>query len=163
MSMNKICSVCHCEFESESADVLAFGAFGAARYLCDGCAKDFDETATGKEISEIDGAIDRISKKMMSARVDDEIVLSTVKEIMIAARERREKIRAGEYDFSEDEEMSAEEIPEELRETEEDVETERLEAEKNKRYDKITNIVCVIFLILALGFFAYRILTSYFI
>ena len=160
----KICSVCRTGIDGEDAAVLVLGGFGTPRYLCDCCASDFDAASTEREISEIDGAIDRISKKMTSARVDDGLVLETVEELMRAARERREKIRAGEYDFSEDETPDAEEeIPEELRETEEDIENGKKEAEKNKKYDKITNIICGVLGLAALGFFIYRIITAYFI
>ena len=78
--------------------------------------------------------------------------------------ERREKIRAGEYDFSEDEISDAEEeeIPEELLETEEDIENERREAEKNKKPDRITNIICAVLGLAAVGFFIYKIIMTYF-
>ena len=115
-------------------------------------------------MSDIDSAIDRISKKMTSARVDDGLVLKTVSELMASARERREQIRLGEYDFSEDElPEENEEIPKELLESEEDVAAERLAAEKNKKYDKITNIICAVLALAALGFFIYRIIKTYFI
>ena len=161
----KICSVCRAGIDSEDAAILTLGGFGMPRYLCSVCEADFDAAATEREISEIDGAIDRISKKMTAARIDDTPVLKTVEELMIAARERREKIRAGEYDFSEDEISDAEEeeIPEELLETEEDIANERREAEKNKKLDRITNIICAVLGLTALGFFIYKMITTYFI
>ncbi len=160
----KMCSVCSARIESDDAAILTLGGFGTPRYLCDSCALDFDAAQAEREISEIDGAIDRISKKMTSAKIDDGLVLKTVEELMRAARERRDKIRAGEYDFSADEVTEGEEeIPEELRETEEDVENEKKEAEKNKKYDRVTNIICAVLALAALGFFIYRIITTYFI
>lgn len=160
----KICSVCRAKIESEEAAILTLGGFGNPRYLCDSCASDFDAASSEKEVSDIDSAIDRISKKMTSARVDDGLVLKTVSELMASARERREQIRLGEYDFSEDElPEENEEIPKELLESEEDVAAERLAAEKNKKYDKITNIICAVLALAALGFFIYRIIKTYFI
>ena len=159
----KSCSVCRVGIDGEDAAILVLGGFGTPRYLCDCCASDFDAAATEREIPEIDGAIDRISKKMTSAKIDDTLVLKTVEELMCAARERREKIRTGEYDFSEDEVSDAEEqIPDELLETEEDIENERREAEKNRKLDKITNIICALIGLAALGFFVYKIIMTYF-
>ena len=160
----KICSVCRAKIESEEAAILTLGGFGNPRYLCDSCASDFDAAGSEKEVSDIDSAIDRISKKMTSARVDDGLVLKTVSELMASARERREQIRLGEYDFSEDElPEENEEIPKELLESDEDVAAERLAAEKSKKYDKITNIICAVLALAALGFFIYRIIKTYFI
>lgn len=162
--MGKNCSVCHMGFDGEDAAVLAFGGYGTPRYLCDFCAKDFDAAMTEREVEGIDGAIDRISKKMTNAGIDDEIVLKSVDEIMKAARERREKIRAGEYDFSEDESVSeGDEIPAELLESEEDAEAEKQESKKDKLYDKITNIVCAALSVAALVFIVYQIINAYFI
>ena len=159
----KKCSVCRSGISEDDAAILTLGGFGTPRYLCDSCASDFDVAATEREISEIDNAIERISKKMIGSKIEDGLVLKTVEEIMCSARERREKIRTGEYDFSEDaKEIPEEEIPEELRETE-DAEIARKEAEKNKKYDRITNIICAVIGLAALGFFIYRIITSYFI
>ena len=160
----KICSVCRTGIDGEDAAILVLGGFGNPRYLCDSCASDFDAASTEREMSGIDGAIDRISKKMTSAKIDDGLVLKTVGELMRAACERREKIRAGEYDFSADTDSDvSEEIPEELCETEEDIESERKEAEKNKKYDRITNVICAVLGLAALGFFIYRIISTYFI
>ena len=162
--MERNCSVCHRSFEGEDAAVLAFGGYGTPRYLCDSCAKDFDSAMTEREVEAIDGAIDRISKKMTTARIDDETVLKTVDEIMREARERREKIRTGEYDFSEDESTIEDDaVPEELLETEEDAAAQKKESEKEKIYDKITNIVCGVLSAAALVFIVYQIVTAYFI
>lgn len=158
------CSVCRAKFEGEDASILTLGGFGNPRYLCDSCASDFDAASSEREVSEIDCAIDRISKKMTAAKVDDGLVLRTVSELMTSARERREQIRRGEYDFSEDEVTEEnDEIPKELLESEEDAAAEKRAAEKNKKYDKITNIICAVLAIAALGFFIYRIITTYFI
>ena len=54
-----------------------------------------------------------------------------------------------------------EEIPEELRETEEDKETVRIEEERNKKIDKISNWVCLGIIAGALGFLIYRVITVF--
>ena len=109
--------------------------------------------------------MDRISKKMTENNVDDSLVLKTVEEIMSEASARAEKIKGGDYDFSDEEaaelEDGTEEIPEELRESEEDRELDRVDEEKNKRFDKIFSWVSGILIGAAVAFLIYRILDSY--
>lgn len=163
--MDSICCICNSSVDGENAAILAMSGYGSPRYICDGCDADLSCATGAKDVSEIKSAIDRISKKMAINNLEDTVVLKAIDEIMTGARERAEKIKAGEYDFSEEEtapeEAEPEEIPEELRETEEDRELDRMEAEKNKKLDKITNIVCLVFIIAALGFLAYKLITTF--
>jgi len=164
MEKRTSCSVCRAEIECGEGAVLAVGGFGTPRFICDGCAADFDAATTEKEVGAIDAAIDRISKKMTASAADDDFVLVTVDALMKNARERREKIRLGEYDFSLDEVSESENgVPEELLESEEDIQNEKIEAEKNAKYEKITNIVCAILAIGALGFVIYEMIMRFFI
>ena len=148
----------------EDAPILAMSGYGTPRYVCDGCDADLTDATGAREIYDIKSAMDRISKKMTKNNLDDKVVLKTVDERMTAARERAERIRAGEYDFSEEdaakEADEAEEIPEELRETEEDRELDRREAEQNKKLEKITNICCGTFFVAFIGYCIYRIITA---
>jgi len=57
--------------------------------------------------------------------------------------------------------MWRQEIPEELRETEEDKELDRKEAERNKKIDKIINWVSAILLLGVLGYAIYRLITNF--
>ena len=79
----------------------------------------------------------------------------------------KEKIKAGTYDFSEEdaaiEETEEDGVPEELRESEEDIERERIKAERYAKFDKITNWFCLGAFIGALGFVIYRIVSIYFL
>ena len=161
--MTDFCSVCQNNVDGERAAILTLGGFGNPRYMCDECAADFDTATTSRDLSAIGVAIDRISKKMTSVNQDDKAVLKTVKEIMEGAVARAEEIKNGTYDFSEEEasEPVSEEIPDELRETEEDKETVRLEEEKNKKIDKISNWVCLGLIVGALGFLVYRIIVFF--
>ena len=163
--MDSKCCICKKEIDGESFAILTMSAYGTPRYICDGCDGELSRAMGAREISKITEAMDKIGEKMAKNNVDESIVLTTVNGIMTEARERAEKIKNGEYDFSLDEEISEseaeEEIPEELRETEEDRELDRKEAEKNKKLDKITNIVCFVMLAAALGFLIYKIVSSY--
>ena len=53
------------------------------------------------------------------------------------------------------------EIPEELLETEEDRETERREAEKNAKFEKISNYICIAAMLAAFGYVIYRIFLTF--
>lgn len=159
--MDSKCCICKSAVDGESAAILAMSGFGTPRYICDGCDSELSLATGASELSEIGSAMDRISKKMTENKVEDPLVLKSVQEIMKDARERAEKIKSGEYDFSEDESNDrgeSEEIPEELLETEEDRELDRKEAEKNKKFDKISNIICLVLLAAAIGFLIYRVI-----
>ena len=161
--MDSRCCICNSSVNGEDAAILTMSGYGSPRYICDGCDGELSVATGAHDVCEISAAMDRISKKMTGNNVDDTLVLKTVEEIMTEARERAEKIKSGSYDFSEEdtpcEEIS--EIPEELLETEEDRELDRKEAEKNKKLDKITNIVCIVMLAIAFGFLAYKLITTF--
>ena len=150
--MSKKCSICRREVSEENAAILAIGAAGTPRLLCEACERDFDELANGSDGALIRDAMDRIGKNMLESDADDKITLTTVSEMMNSARERVRLIESGEYvpeiknEDGEGDELFGEEdeeIPEEYRETEEDRELDRREAEKNKKLDKITNWICI--------------------
>ncbi len=165
--MKTKCSVCGASIESDECAILTMGGFATPRYICKPCEEDIDKASTSKDIEEAALAMERVGRKMADYNVEDKAVLDTVGEIMAAASERAEKIKNGIYDFSEEEDAiqdaEEEEIPEELRETEEDRELDRREAEANKKMDKITNWVCFVLLLATLGFLAYRIIAAYFL
>ena len=98
-------------------------------------------------------AMDRIGKKMSENDPDGQTI-STVTAIMAGAAERAKAIKEGSYDFSlDDVEKEIEDIPEELLEAEEDREADAAEVEKNKKFDKIYNIVATV-IFAALGAYA---------
>ncbi len=163
--MDSICSICKATLDTENAAILTMSGYGTPRYICDGCEGDISAATGAREISVISSAMDRIGKKMTENNPDDSAVLKSVEEIMTEARLRAEKIKSGEYDFDEEAEIaeqeSGEEIPEELLETEEDRELDRKEREKNKKIDRITNVVCMVLLLAAFGFLAYKIISRF--
>ncbi len=164
--MKTNCSICSASIESEDSAILTMGGFATPRYICTECEGDIDAASYAKDAESANEAIDRVSKKMTENNVGDEAVLKTVREIMTAAAARAEQIKSGDYDFSEENEQTLDgddEVPEELRETEEDKALDRKEAEANKRTDKIINWASAIILAAAVGFFIYRIITTYFL
>ena len=142
--MEEKCSICKTAVDEETAAILAIGAAGNPRFLCENCEHDFDALVNGTESEAVRAAMDRVGKNMLSSEIDDKVTLRTVHEIMESAKERVRLIESGEYESeAECQEEIADEIPEEYRETEEDRELDRVDYEKNKLYDKITNWVCL--------------------
>ena len=159
------CSICKAALDPENAAILSMGGFGTPRYMCSECEADFEEMTLSRDVETINLAIGRIGKKLSESGNDDKITLRTVEDVMKASAERKEKIKDGTYDFSAEEtEESSEcdEIPEELRESEEDIEKERIKAEKYKKFDVVTNWILAAVFAAALGFMIYRIMTTWF-
>ena len=84
-------------------------------------------------------------------------VLEKMRELYAEAKERAEKIKSGEYDFSLDGEDEGEsedsDIPTELLESEEDRLLDEKEAEEAKRADKLVTAVSSVIFAAALIFF----------
>lgn len=155
------CAICRAEV-SEEAAVLAMGPYGTPRYLCEECASDFDEITMGDTAVVIAEAMDRVGKKMQSL-TPDSFTLDTVNAIISEATERARKIESGEYDFSLDEnESESFELPEELRESEEDRLLDEAEAKKAAAFDKYFNWVALGGFIAVVGFAIYMVIKNLF-
>ena len=143
--MAKTCALCLQSVDTEEADILAMGGAGTPRYLCDACSHDIELAITGKDYDEI----------VTELAPDDTVTQDTTTLLLVNAAKRAKDIREGTYDFSlddVDEITEFDEIPEELRETEEDKELDRAEEEAANKLDKILNWVWVAVLVGALGF-----------
>lgn len=130
------CSVCNKEFDSESPDILTFSQKGSPRLICENC-KDLYVTATkSHDPDEAENALQTL--RTMLAECDDLAVLELCNEEFPAAEKRIAAIRDGSYDFSDDAtDTEAEpEIPEELRESEEDKKA-YAEAEERLKHDTL--------------------------
>ena len=162
--MEKLCACCNMPVDSESAAILTLGGFGNAKYLCEECDGHLNTATRGREISEINSAIDSISSRMRNAGIDDTFVLETVDSVIKEAKARRDSIERGEYDFTAEEESdeTVEEIPEELRETEEDRLNEERELEEAKKWDKVITVVSALIFSVVLIYFLYRFISGYF-
>ena len=142
---DKNCALCGARAEKEEPAILALGNYGYPRYLCEECEAELDAATLGKDFEEVSGAIERLAKKTDSFGKDDKITLSTMKEILESAAKRANEIKDGSYDFALDEEEPEadeegfDEIPEELRESEEDKALDAKEAALGKKLDKFIN------------------------
>ena len=138
------CCMCEKSIERDDAPVLAMGAAGNPRFLCDECAALLDIATTGRDITEIGDAMEKIGLYMADGNPDG-VTYSIVSQLMVEASDRAKAIKDGSYDFSLDEEKKddggLDEIPEELLESDEDKEADRVEEEKNKKFDKVYNII----------------------
>lgn len=159
--MEKLCSICKKTVDSETSAVLTVGGYGNAKYICDDCACLLDTATTAREFDAVKSAMDSIGEKMAKNNVDDDLVIATVGELFIEAKERAKAIKDGTYDFSLDEVQSDEEqgsdeeqkpseefdIPDELRETEEDKELDAADEKKSAFFDKIFNWISLALII----------------
>ena len=137
------------------------GGFGNPKYLCDECASDLDTITSSKDITEIETAMDKVSRKLSLSNQDDQLTIDTIKDIFSESGERAKKIKEGTYDFSEDEavEEGMLEVPDELCETEEDRALDEKEANAGKLLDKIFNwIYLAIFVGVIAWFILYLVL-----
>ena len=154
------CSICNAKIENEEPAILTLGGGGYPRYLCDECAHQLDEAGLSHDLETISAAMEGISDKV-SQSDPDKVTYLTVTALLSSALERARKIQAGEYDFALDEEVnewSFDEIPEELAETEEDKEKDRIDEEKQKKLDKFMNYVMIGAAIGFIGFLIWKII-----
>ena len=166
MAVRKICSTCLRRIESEEAPVLVMGAYGNPKLLCDDCAKLIDTITLGKDAQEIEGAMQTLTDRMSASNVDDRFVIATVTEILNDSAERAQKIKEGTYDFALDEvedEDAMDDIPEELRETEEDRLLDEKDAAANAKFDKFLNRLWIGVGILAACVLIWKIIQFFFI
>ena len=157
------CCLCERPIEREDAPVLSMGAVGNARLLCDDCAKLLDTATLSKDIDEITAAMDKIGKNMASSDPDG-VTLETVSQIMYEAGERAKAIKDGSYDFSLDDEEGGEgldDIPEDMLESEEDKEKDRIEEEKSKKFERFYNGFLVGAIVACALFILWRVLESF--
>ena len=140
---NRICTVCLNRIEEENPNVLVMGAYGNPKCLCEHCSADMDTAAFGKDPVEIENAMDRVAKRLADKNIDDKLTVSTVSELFASYAKRAAAIKRGEWDFdAEQEELSSpeeEEIPEELRESEEDRLLDEKDKKESEKLDKVLN------------------------
>ena len=163
--MEKLCSCCMTAVDSESAAILTLGGYGNIKYLCEECDADMNIATRGRDAEQINSAITRLGTRMSKKMVDDTFVLKTMDQIIKEAKARRDAIASGEYDFAEEEESDAvsEEIPEELRVSEEDRARDEKEAEEAKKLEKVISIVSAVIFSAVIGYLIYRFIDVYFL
>ncbi len=140
------CVICNKEFEEENAAVLEMGAYGTPKYLCPECSKELDTATLGTDISEIGAALERISKKVSESDISAK-TFETIKSILSRAAERAKAIKEGTYDFSldnaEPDGEGFDEVPEELRETEEDIALDKADEEYTQKVNNFLDYVAL--------------------
>ena len=140
------CCMCDANIEREDAPILSMGGGGNPRVLCDRCVELLDTATLGRDFDAIKGAIEEIGS-IMAENDPDSLTFSIVSSLMVDASKRAKEIKNGTYDFAldeqNDEEGGFDEIPEELRETEEDIQKDKEDEEKLKKFDKFYNYVLI--------------------
>ncbi len=136
------CALCGSIPQKEEPAILTLGSYGYPRCLCEICEQEIDTATLGRDYDEIAAAIASLGTKMTTFGKDDKMTVKTMETILEAAAKRATAIKEGSYDFALDEateEDSFDEIPEELRETEEDKALDKKDEEFNKKFDKVLN------------------------
>lgn len=137
------CAICRCEIDNETAPIIAMGGFGQPRYICDGCAKRIDVMNESLDSEEIRAAMSYLAETMSNNASDDMVAHNAVKVMLIEAGDRLKKIEDGSYIEEEASDGELLEIPEELVETEEDIELDRQDKIKLEKFDKVFNWISI--------------------
>ena len=156
------CCICERNVEREDAPILAMGGAGYARVLCEECDRELQVATRGHDVDEIKAAINSLSTKMANSE-PDAVTYRMMNEILVTATQRAMEIKDGTYDFARDDEEDNEgfdEIPEELLESEEDIELDKKDEEKAKKFDKVYSIILTISLIALGGMIVWRIIQA---
>ncbi len=158
----KKCCLCSTPVDREDAPVLGIGGAGNPRVLCSDCESHLDNAMSGRDYESIKNSINIISDRL-SKNDPDRYTFDLASSLILDASKRAKAIKEGTYDFSAEAENDDgfDEIPEELLESEEDRELDRMEEEKSKKFDKVYNIVLIILLVLAAGHLVYTVVTSF--
>ena len=140
----KYCALCKAKITNDEAPILTMNAVGAPKLLCDACALDVEDVTSSKDYDTIAKALGRISEKL--EYVSDDVSSQAIRDILDSSIERAELIKAGEYDFSLDEEAEGDfdELPEELLESEEDKEKDEKEARLNDKINRVLNVLLAV-------------------
>ena len=156
------CCICERDVEREDAPILAMGGAGYARVLCEECDRELQVATRGHDVGEIKEAINSLSNKLANGE-PDAVTYRMMNEILVTATQRAMEIKDGTYDFARDDEEDNEgfdEIPEELLESEEDIELDKKDEEKAKKFDKVYSIILTISLIALGGMIVWRIIQA---
>ena len=163
----KNCTVCGAPLTADEPPILIMNAYGEPKCLCDSCSSDLDEITSGGDLDSIGRAMEELGKRM-SDYGPDKLTYNTVNRLMKEGAERAKAIREGNYDFSLDGEEADDaegfdEIPEELAETEEDKELDRIDEEKAAKVGKFLDWVTIGLIIGAVGFFIWVLIDRFFL
>ena len=138
--MAKYCSICKLPIEKEDAAIIAMGAYGTPKCICEKCENAIELATRSHDAKEAENAIRELGEALTRGNTGDTQIIETVNSIIEEAAERAESIMAGSYDFSKDDEKNEPEfvIDEDMLESEEDRALDEKEAKTNKIVDTIT-------------------------
>ena len=168
--MAKYCSICKRPIDTEDPAVLTIGGYGTPKHICTVCEGTIDKMMTLTEYDEIMAECKTLGEALTGGDTGDGSVISTVNELIDKAAERAQSIKDGTYSEeedgdsadadgeNEDNEESYDDIPEELRETEEDRALDEKEARNAAIFNTVTTWASGIILVAAIGFFIYKLL-----
>ena len=157
------CSICKCDFESETPSVLTMGRSMTPRYMCPECEGLMDEAITSREVEKAREAIAKLGEILAASDSDDAPVILEVTSHLEGAKKRANAIEAGTYDFALDENTGEEfELTEDLLETEEDRELDRQEEVAEERMNKVLNWAWVGVGIAVVAYFVFMIIYKFF-
>ena len=141
----KNCCICCAKVDEENAAVLGMGGGGNPRLLCPNCEKLLDDATTSTDYETARLALRELTD-ILGNSDPDPVTMAVMTDILLRSTDRAKAIKEGTYDFSLDQidESGFDEIPEELQETEEDKELDRIEEEKMKKFDKVFNVIAII-------------------
>ena len=160
------CCICDGVITRDDAPVLTMGAVGTPKLLCDECAELLDTATLGREVEEIESAMDRLGKKMGESN-PDRATFNIVSGLMAKAAGRGKAIKLGKYDCSMDEQDDEsddgefDEIPEELLETEEDRALDQKDEENMEKFNKVYNVILAAAIIGFVGVLAWRLIERF--
>ena len=160
MENKKKCAVCYTDVDGENSAILAMGGFGNPRYLCPECEELIDKVSRAGSYDEFAEGKEKLASRCHQFISDDTVTFEAVCAILDSSSERAEAIKNGTYDFALDEKNEEDEdgfddIPEELKETEEDRLLDERDAEMGAKLDKILNWAMLAAFIGVVGFFVY--------
>ena len=157
--MARHCVICKRPIEKEDPAILMMGGYGVPKCICEECENTVDLLNESVDAAEIREGCRKLGEALTRGDTGDESVIVTVNEIIAEAGEKAERIENGTYDPEEAKDEEEEfDITEDLQETEEDRKLDEEEARANKIYNTVSSWVAGIIIVIALGFFIYKLI-----
>ena len=157
--MAKHCVICKRPIEKEDPAILMMGGYGVPKCICEECENTVDLLNESVDAAEIREGCRKLGEALTRGDTGDESVIVTVNEIIAEAGEKAERIENGTYDPEEAKDEEEEfDITEDLQETVEDRKLDEEEARANKVYNTVSSWVAGIIIVIALGFFIYKLI-----
>ena len=157
--MARHCVICKRPIEKEDPAILMMGGYGVPKCICEECENTVDLLNESVDAAEIREGCRKLGEALTRGDTGDESVILTVNGIIAEAGEKAERIENGTYDPEEAKDEEEEfDITEDLQETEEDRKLDEEEARANKVYNTVSSWVAGIIIVIALGFFIYKLI-----